>query len=93
MNFLENCFSTILQSADLFILKYLIETLGLPIDKKMSSGSSPLCIAAWQGQLDATKYLVDHGANINLRGSSGETPIAIARRRGHEDVVRYLSLQ
>jgi len=41
--------------------------------------------AAWRGQTDAVKVLLEHGANLNARNKNGETPLILARRRTHRD--------
>ena len=37
-----------------------------------------------------TKFLVEHGANVNATDNEGKTPLNYASERGHEDVAQYL---
>jgi hypothetical protein len=47
--------------------------------------------ASLDGRLPIVKYLVEHGADVNLRGgSTNTTPISLAALGGHLQVVAYL---
>ncbi|ORX86825.1 ankyrin, partial [Anaeromyces robustus] len=37
-----------------------------------------------------TKYLVDHGADVNKEDINGNTPIFFACQSGNENIVKYL---
>src|SRR6267143_6051392 len=60
---------------------------GAKIDARSNLGN-PLFLAASEGRLDAVRYLLDEGANVNSRESSGGTPLAEAAYYGHADVSR-----
>ena len=47
-------------------------------------------IAAWHGNLDFVKFLVEHGACPNQQDSNGFTPLIKACIRGHDTVAEYL---
>lgn len=49
-----------------------------------------LHFAAEQGNLNAVKYFVEKGADINANNWYGGTPLKLAVSNGHLDVVRYL---
>ena len=49
------------------IIKYLVEKRGADVNAIDSDGKTPLHKAAWQGRIDAVKYLVSKGANVNYR--------------------------
>lgn len=53
-------------------------------------GKTPLIIAAQEGKLDAVKFSVDKGANVNAIDNYGWTPLMYATWEGHLDVVQYL---
>jgi ammonium transporter Rh len=53
-------------------------------------GRSCLHIAASTGCFDIVKYLVEQGANINIRDRFGGTPRDDAIRNGHADISNYL---
>lgn len=46
--------------------------------------------AAENGQLDAVKYLIEHGAHVNTSTHYGETPLHAAARNGNADIINYL---
>ena len=52
--------------------------------------SGALHCAAAEGNIDVTKFLVEHGANVKATNKKGKTPLDIASERGHEDVAQYL---
>ena len=52
--------------------------------------SAALHNAAQGGNIDITKLLVEHGANVKATNKEGKTPFDIASERGHEDVAQYL---
>jgi uncharacterized protein len=65
---------------------------GAKINARSSLGN-PLFLAASEGKLDAVRYLLDEGANVNSRESSGGTPLAEAAYYGHADVIKELLLR
>lgn len=36
------------------------------------------------------EYLIDRGANINIKNKNGDTPLTVACERGYKKVVEYL---
>ncbi len=59
------------------------------IDVRDRNGWAPLHEAARWGRLDAVKYLVGNGADMNIRCNVG-TPLKIARQEKRDNVVNYL---
>jgi ankyrin repeat protein len=55
-----------------------------------SIGTAPLFWAAATGTLDATRRLLDHGANPNARDKRGNTALHGAADGGHLEVVLLL---
>ncbi|MBQ7190055.1 MAG: ankyrin repeat domain-containing protein [Kiritimatiellae bacterium] len=55
-----------------------------------NAGNTALMIAAWHGNLDFVKSLVEHGACTNQQDSNGFTPLIKACIRGHAEVAEYL---
>jgi len=49
-----------------------------------------LHIAASKGHLDIVKYLVENGADINVKNSGQQTPLHYSCFEGHLSVVEYL---
>jgi len=44
---------------------------------------TPIARAAWRGDIDAVRALVQSGVNINEEDASGSTPLFLAARGGH----------
>ena len=52
--------------------------------------STPLGLAAKNGNLVMVKYFLDKGADPNKAGAAWATPLAWAERRGHDEIVELL---
>lgn len=55
-----------------------------------SAGGTPLFLAAGEGRLNAVRYLLDEGADVNLRGDYGNTALTEATYYGHLNVIKEL---
>jgi ankyrin repeat protein len=62
------------------------------LNKENDQGYTPLMLAAYQGNVDAATYLVDHGADLNGESKYG-TPIMAAAIKGNTDIVKLLLSQ
>jgi ankyrin repeat protein len=60
------------------------------INKKNSRNQTPLSIATSQGHIEIVKYLLENGADPNIKGSIG-TPIEIARSAMFHDIHDLLT--
>ncbi|KOB87867.1 hypothetical protein PFDG_04255 [Plasmodium falciparum Dd2] len=60
------------------------------INKKNSSGLTPLHYACDRGYIDIVKYLVNQGAHINVEDSYGDTPLHMAAYSEKLNVVDFL---
>jgi len=58
------------ESGNLELVKYLVELKGLDVNKKDILGRTPIMYAA-ESKLDVVKYLVEHGANIDVVDENG----------------------
>lgn len=90
------------QPDQLQVLDWLV-TLGLSVNK-CADENDPAAWAAWQrcgantplheaskrGQADVVAYLLEHGADANIRNTDRETALQLAHGEGHEDVVALL---
>lgn len=54
---------------------------------------SPLFLAAGEGRLDAVRYLLDQGADVNAREYGGRTPLTEAAFSGNASVIKELLLR
>jgi YVTN family beta-propeller protein len=59
-------------------------------DRRPSTGSTPLSDAAFRGNLEIVKLLLDRGANMNATNRDGNTPLITATFMCHAEVVRLL---
>lgn len=50
----------------------------------------PLCLAAREGRLNAVRYLLDHGADLNAPDAAGNTALAEATYYGQIPVMKEL---
>lgn len=66
-------------------MQFLVEDLCHSADK---SGNTPLHIASECGNLEAVKFLLDHGASANAQNHEGEIPMHLAAGKGIEQYVR-----
>ena len=60
------------------------------VNKKDIHGRTFIHQAAFFGQTDIVKLVLDHGANIEEKNSEGESPIHRAAGEGHLDTVKLL---
>lgn len=67
----------------------LFVSRGADINKVNSRGEQALLHAAWKGQLDAVRWLVEHGARLNRQGKEWAA-LHYAAFGGHAEVVAYL---
>ena len=57
------------------------------------SGSAPLHLASWKGDLEVVKMLVTQGpsyANVNQQNDSEDTGLHLASRYGYSSVIEFL---
>ncbi len=65
---------------------------GIDIDETSPFGVTALSIAADRGHLDVVKWLLAHGADVNISdGVYGYTPADRAEHRGHLDILQVLA--
>ena len=62
---------------------------GADIGKANRRGEQALQLAAWRGQIDAIRWLLDHGARVNRNGKDWSA-LHYAVFAGHTDIVRLL---
>lgn len=65
--------------------------LGYDIDEKDSDGYTPLMIAASLGKAEFAEFLINNGANVNLRSNTGLTAMHRAAQGGHTQIILLLS--
>jgi len=70
----------------------LLHLAGANVNSRGSSGT-PLFLAAGEGRLNAVRYLLDEGADVNLRGGYGNTALTEATYYGHAPVIKELLMR
>jgi hypothetical protein len=60
------------------------------INAKRSNGMTPLHWTANKGHLDATAFLLEEGADPNVRDNLGSTPLKHAQQEGHQGIADFL---
>ena len=72
-------------------LKYYIEEEKMSVNKRIGdAGEGFLHLAAVYGHLDAVRYLVSKGADLDMRSYKGGSPLDYARGHKQEKMIRYL---
>ncbi|MCC3373746.1 ankyrin repeat domain-containing protein [Cohnella sp. REN36] len=67
----------------------------LGFEVKSYSGGKALRSAAWDGELEIVRLLVEHGADVNFNGADQvfpycTTPVQMAASRNYFEIVKYL---
>jgi ankyrin repeat protein len=80
---------------DLDRVKSLVEKKGIDINQPGTyKDRTALMMAAKKGHIHVVKYLVDHGADVQLADEEGETPLLMAIMSPHEQhrsaIITYL---
>ncbi len=73
-------------------LKTILGQSRLRVNQPNAEGFTPLGLAAFFGNADAVKVILDHGATVDLKDTSfnGNTALDAAVAANHADVVRIL---
>lgn len=78
------------EADQLEILRMLLDTRMLPIDKPNHVVRTPLHLTALVGDLDATKLLIDHEADMDVRDRWKDEALVLAQSNGHLEVMLAL---
>lgn len=73
------------------IAKMLIEA-GAAVNVLQASNTSPLHLAAQQGNIDMIIILLENGADIAIQNDLGQTPSQIAGENGFEEIAEILKV-
>ena len=81
-----------LASANGFIevVKYLVDELHCDVNAKNKSLSTPLTWAAFNGQKKVVEFLLEKGADFDLKNNNGKKPSQLAYDNGYYDVSDIL---
>lgn len=59
-------------------------------DQPGADGDAPIHVAAYMGNLEDIKVMLEDSIDINLVGDIGNTPLHYSALKGHKEVVKYL---
>jgi len=79
----------LLEKADDDVVKHLLSFEGNPVDKKTHDSRIYLHWAAYAGQTNIVKYLLEKGSSVTELDSHGYTPLAFAANAGQKDKAIY----
>lgn len=82
-------------SGSLTMIKALVEQYHFDVNQPDDAGTSPLMLAVKRGSLDAAKYLVDNGANVNAVDDEGHNVLFYLYKDYEPDkrLLQYLIAQ
>ena len=72
------------------IVEYLLSRIDDDVNRKNAYGHSALMLAASNGNAEAIRQLLQHGADVNAISDQQETPLTFAIVWGHRQVVEIL---
>lgn len=87
---LHSAVATDAAPVDVSIVRMLLKA-GAPVNVPHLGGGTPLHTAAFVGDPEVLRMLLDRGADPRLTTADGKTAIDIARERGHAEAAALLS--
>ena len=60
------------------------------MELRIKSGTTPLTLACYQGDVEAISALLQQGAGVDQQDDDGYTPLFVASLKGHVDAARVL---
>ncbi|MEM9884837.1 MAG: ankyrin repeat domain-containing protein [Bacteroidota bacterium] len=79
----------ILENVSMETMKYLLSLEGNEIDKNTHDGRNYLLWAAYKGNIELMKYLIEKGSDVNLVDDHGYNLICFAAVGGQQDLALY----
>lgn len=73
------------------VVKNLIDDMQIDINYLDRTGSTALMYAAYSGHEKIVKFLLEHGANAQIKNLKGGTALRYAAYAGHKNIVNILS--
>lgn len=87
---LHSAVATDAAPVDMDIVRALLDA-GAPVNVPHLGGGTPLHTAAFTGNAEVARLLLERGGDASLRTDDGKTAADIARERGHADLARELA--
>lgn len=60
------------------------------ISGENNTTASVLMVTIYDGEAEAVRWLIDHGADVNYRNSEGKSILQEAKRKGNQEIVTML---
>lgn len=86
----DDFYRTVAYLGDYESVKYLHEEIGVDINFVSPIGTNLVHMAAYGGNLESVRYLVEHGVNVFAKDSDSENTLHYAARSGSLDCIKYL---
>lgn len=77
-------------SGDLERIRQIVQEDSAAVHSNTENKDTPLHYAAYSGQLEIVKFLVEHQAALNVYSIYRQTPLLLAMRKGRTAVTKYL---
>lgn len=68
----------------------LIEIEGIDLNLQTKKGFTPMLVAAWKGDLQIVKKLIDKGADMNIKDTAKRNVWGVAHDWHHEEILEML---
>lgn len=86
----EQNFEWALKNGDLEQVRVIVDKDKAIANHTLPSGRYPLCMAADYGQRQVLEFLIENGADVNVKDRYGISPLLSAIYEGHTDCVSLL---
>ena len=82
------------QRGDVDLMKELLENNPKLVNSRNDNGCTSLQYAAYSGQLEAVRLLIEKKADVDVKGSHhGWTPLYLAAMKGHRAIAEHINHQ
>ena len=75
---------------NVMILKYMVEEVGVDLDRKIFGGNTALMIATDCENVNMVEYLISQGVDITITDDEGEIALDIAKEKGNKEIIALL---
>jgi ankyrin repeat protein len=89
----KTCLMRAAESGLVGIMRLLLGNKPDRLDDVDSEGRTALILAAWEGQAEAVKVLIEAGADPRIRDKKRRTALVAAKTKGHTEVAKILEGQ